>query len=52
MEVTLTALLDEPEFSHKGAATGCQSLCAVSGSYKGSPVDTMIVLEMIGNVCY
>jgi hypothetical protein len=41
----------EPEFVHKGAATGCQSLCDVKGLYNGSPIDTQIVLEIIGNLC-
>lgn len=52
LDITLTALLDEPEFVRgKGEATGCQSLSLVRGSYKGAPIHRQVVLEMIGNLC-
>ncbi|MBP2632995.1 MAG: hypothetical protein H6Q70_3623 [Firmicutes bacterium] len=52
LDITLTALLDEPEFAHNGGMTqGCQSLCAVTGSYKGCPINRHVILEMIGDLC-
>lgn len=52
LDITLTALLDEPEFAHNGSMTqGCQSLCKVQGSYKGLPINRHVILEMIGDLC-
>jgi predicted secreted hydrolase len=51
LDITLTALLDEPEFVHnEGVTFGCQSLCSVMGSYKGNPVNRHVIVEIIGNL--
>jgi predicted secreted hydrolase len=51
LDITLTALLDEPESVRSAGATGCQSLCAVKGSYKGTPINRHVIVEMIGDLC-
>lgn len=52
LDITVTSLLDEPEFVRgEGKASGCQSLCAVKGSYKGNPINRDVIVEMIGNLC-
>lgn len=52
LDITLTALLDEPEFVHNGGMTqGCQSICAVTGSYQGCPINRHVIVEMIGDLC-
>ena len=55
IELTLTALLDNPEFCHGNGGTvninGCQSPCMVKGHYGEQTIDRMVILEMIGDVC-
>ena len=52
LNLKLVAMIDEPEFIHEDVQiTGCQSLCSVTGVYKGEPINRHVVLEMIGDIC-
>lgn len=52
LNLKLTAMIDEPEFVHKNVnIEGCQSLCKVTGSYKGEKIDRYVILEMVGDIC-
>ncbi len=55
IELTLTAMLERPEFSHGNDGevniNGCQSPCQVRGHYGDTPVQRMVILEIIGDVC-
>lgn len=52
LDLKLTAMIDEPEFVHKNVnIAGCQSLCRLTGSYKGEKVDRYAILEMVGDIC-
>jgi AcrR family transcriptional regulator/predicted secreted hydrolase len=54
LALSLNALLERPEFSHgrdRRSFGGCQSPCAVRGHYGSIPIDRVVILEMIGDVC-
>lgn len=52
LNLKLASLIDEPEFVREEVdIVGCQSLCTVTGSYQGVPIDRHVVLEMIGDLC-
>lgn len=51
LELTLTSLIDEPEFYREGSPiSGCQSFCKVTGTYKGETIDRYAILEMVGDL--
>lgn len=50
--VKLVSMIDDPEFVREGVnISGCQTLCNVTGTYKGKPIARDVVLEMLGDVC-
>ncbi len=52
LDIALTALSDEPKSVRRGGeGTGCQSLCTVRGSYKGTPFNRHVIVEMTGSLC-
>lgn len=51
LELTLTSLIDEPEFYREGnPISGCQSFCKVTGTYRGETIDRYAILEMVGDL--
>lgn len=50
LDITLDNMIDNPE-SGNPMICGCQDLVHVTGTYKGSTVDTYTVLEIVNNVC-
>ena len=51
LDFTMTVLLDKPEFVREHGASGCESLYAVQGSYKGTALNFFTILEMVGDLC-
>ena len=51
LELTLTSVIDEPEFYREGSPiNGCQSFCRVTGVYKGEEINRYAILEMVGDL--
>lgn len=51
-KIKLVSMIDDPEFIREGInICGCQTLCNVTGMYKGNSIDRNVVLEMIGDIC-
>jgi predicted secreted hydrolase len=52
LELSFTALLDEPAYDHGGGAiNGAYSLSKMRGSFRGRPIDGHHILEMVGDLC-
>ena len=52
LDIRLESMISDPEFyREKMGLSGCQALCHVTGTYKGTRIDKDNVLEMINNVC-
>lgn len=52
LNLKLESMIDDPEFIRTGTElSGCQSLCNVTGSYRGKSIARNVVLEMIGDIC-
>ncbi|MDS0526695.1 carotenoid 1,2-hydratase [Clostridium sp. SHJSY1] len=52
LNLKLESMIDDSEFVRNGVELyGCQTLCNVTGSYKGKPIERNVVLEMIGDIC-
>lgn len=52
LTLSFVAMIDEPVYDHGGGAiSGAMSLSTMTGSYRGSPINSHYILEMIGNLC-
>ena len=52
LDFTMTVLLDKPEFVRtQGGTSASETLYAVKGSYKGTPLNNVTILEMVGDLC-
>ena len=50
IHLKLTSMIDNPE-ADTVVVNSCQDLCTITGTCKGLPVDDLVVLEIVGDIC-
>lgn len=50
LELKLVSLIDNPE-ADTVVVNSCQDLCKVTGTCKGQPINDLVVLEIVGDIC-
>ncbi len=51
LDLTLTAIFDNPEFTHTIKNAGSESFFAVEGLYQGKSINKYVIVEIVGNLC-